>query len=67
MTILDEDGNIDDHRRPGARLKNFSKEEKEKYWVFRELLWKAIDEKDENFSIVETAKALGLYKTKEKK
>jgi len=39
-----------------------SKEIREAYYVFRELLWKAIDENDEDFSIVETAKALGLYK-----
>ncbi|MFI5405107.1 MAG: hypothetical protein ACHQ1D_01200 [Nitrososphaerales archaeon] len=36
----------------------------EAMWAFRELIWKAIDEKDENFSIVETAKALGLYNAK---
>lgn len=34
----------------------------EGYYAFRELLWKAIDENDKEFSIVETAKALGLYK-----
>lgn len=40
-----------------------SKVSKEKY-VFRVLIWKAIDKKDENFSIVETAIALGLYERK---
>jgi hypothetical protein len=39
-----------------------SKEEKAAIYAFRELLWKAVDEKDKHFSIVETAKALGLYK-----
>lgn len=51
---------FDDQRRKGARFAHMTKEEKEKYFIFRELLWKAIDEKDENFSIVETAKALGM-------
>ena len=32
--------------------------------AFRVLLWKAIDENDKNFSIVETAIALGLYERK---
>jgi hypothetical protein len=63
MTIFDKDGNIDDHRRPGARRgKNW-----ESYYVFRELIWKAIDEDDKEFSIVETAKALGLYSGSSKK
>ncbi len=39
-----------------------SKSHKEAYYVFRELCWKAVDENDKDFSIVETAKALGLYK-----
>lgn len=34
----------------------------EAQFVFRALIWKAIDEKDKSFSIVETAKMLGLHK-----
>jgi hypothetical protein len=41
-----------------------SKEEKERIWAFRALIWKAIDEDDKDFSIVETAIALGLHERK---
>jgi hypothetical protein len=53
-----------DNDRFADRHKRRSKEEKARIWAFRELLWKAIDERDTSFSIVETAKALGLYKRK---
>jgi len=55
-----EDKFFEDNDRFTDRQKNMSKSKKEAYRVFRELLWRAIDEDDKNFSIVETAIALGL-------
>ncbi len=46
------------------RHANKTKEEKLKTWAFRELCWKAVDNKDKNFSIVETAISLGLHERK---
>ena len=51
-----------DNDRMNDRHKNKTKEQKAAVWAFRELCWKAIDSNDKDFSIVETAKALGLYK-----
>jgi len=42
-----------------VRLKHLSKEEKEKYYTFRTLLWDAIDNK-KDISIIETAKQLNM-------
>jgi len=51
---------FDDQRRKGARHSHLSKEEKEKVWIFRELLWKAIDEKNYDISMVEIEKQLKM-------
>jgi hypothetical protein len=44
------------------RHKNKTKEQRQAFAAFWDLLAKAIEEKDTSFSIVETQKALGLYK-----
>jgi len=54
----------EENERFADRSRNKTKEQKAAYFAFRALLWKAIDEKNENFSIVETAIALGLYERK---
>ncbi len=54
-----------DNDRFANRHKNKTKEQYEAYCAFRALLWKACDEDDKDFSIVETAIALGLYERKE--
>jgi hypothetical protein len=51
---------FDDQRRKGARHAHLSKEEKEKYFIFRALLWKAIDEKNYDVSIREIEKQLKM-------
>lgn len=55
---------FEDNERFTDRHRNKTKEQYEAYCTFRELCWRAIDEKDKNFSIVETAIALGLYERK---
>ena len=55
---------FEENERFADRQRHMTKEQKEAYRAFRELMWKAIDEKDESFSIVETAIALGLYERK---
>lgn len=44
------------------RTRHMSKERYQAYCAFWALLEKAIKEKDTSFSIVETQRALGLYK-----
>ena len=50
-----------DRMNPDRRKRKPGDENK---YAFRELIWKAIDERDKNFSIVETAIALGLHERK---
>ena len=54
----------ENNERFADRNRHKSKEQKQKEFILRELMWKAIDEGDKTFSIVETAIALGLYERK---
>jgi len=59
-----EDKFFEDNERFADRHKGKNKQQREIYATYRALLWRAIDEKDKNFSIVETAIALGLHERK---
>lgn len=45
---------------PKKRVAHMSDNEYKRYSLFRALLWEAVDKKDFNFSIRETAKRLGI-------